>query len=728
MGFLDSQIETRVILDDELSTRAYAELAASVTDGKQVPRISNNDVEQADAAAVACLHYLGVEPGAIPVKTDDIDERLEYLCRPSGTMRRMVRLEKDWYRRSFGAMVGQLDTGEPVAILPGHFGGFRMVDPLSDRAERVTPELAKHLAPQAIYFYKPFPQRPLRTRDLASFLATSFDKVDYIMILIAALVATLAGMLPAWANKVAFSVVVPSGDTGLILPIAALLVGVTISISLINICRNLIMKRVGVKLDVICGAATFARVLSLPTSFFKDYNSGNLGMRVMQVTELIKKLTSLVLGTGLTGIMSLVYLVQLSHFAPGLAVPSFIIVSVQVLFILASGMVAVRYERATTKASAHLSGTVTTFLGGIRKIKLAGAEERAFARWAHDYAKYAKNAFNRPAAVRAIPALVGVIGALGTIVLYFLATKSGVGAADYMAFNVAFGQMAGAVMALAQGASQVATIRPMFELVQPILDAQPEIASDKPSVSDLSGAVDVSGITFRYDEHSPNVLNNLSFHIKSGEYVAFVGESGCGKSTIMRLLLGFETADRGTIFYDSYDINKVDLKSLRQSIGVVLQDGKLFMGDILSNITISTPGATIDDAWEAAELAGVADDIRNMPMGMQTIVSEGGGGISGGQRQRIMIARAICGKRRILMFDEATSALDNITQRHVIESLDSLNCTRIAIAHRLSTVRNCDRILVVRNGRIEEQGSYEELIAKNGFFAELVERQRITGE
>ena len=521
MGFLDSQIETRVILDDELSTRAYAELAASVTDGKQVPRISNNDVEQADAAAVACLHYLGVEPGAIPVKTDDIDERLEYLCRPSGTMRRMVRLEKDWYRRSFGAMVGQLDTGEPVAILPGHFGGFRMVDPLSDRAERVTPELAKHLAPQAIYFYKPFP--------------------------------TLAGMLPAWANKVAFSVVVPSGDTGLILPIAALLVGVTISISLINICRNLIMKRVGVKLDVICGAATFARVLSLPTSFFKEYNSGNLGMRVMQVTELIKKLTSLVLGTGLTGIMSLVYLVQLSHFAPGLAVPSFIIVSVQVLFILASGMVAVRYERATTKASAHLSGTVTTFLGGIRKIKLAGA-------------------FNRPAAVRAIPALVGVIGALGTIVLYFLATKSGVGAADYMAFNVAFGQMAGAVMALAQGASQVATIRPMFELVQPILDAQPEIASDKPSVSDLSGAVDVSGITFRYDEHSPNVLNNLSFHIKSGEYVAFVGESGCGKSTIMRLLLGFETADRGTIFYDSYDINKVDLKSLRQSIGVVLQE------------------------------------------------------------------------------------------------------------------------------------------------------------
>ena len=230
---------------------------------------------------------------------------------------------------------------------------------------------------------------------------------------------------------------------------------------------------------------------------------------------------------------------------------------------------------------------------------------------------------------------------------------------------------------------------------------------------------------FSYSEDGPIILDNLTFSVRPGEYVALVGKSGCGKSTILRLLLGFETPDSGSVFYGPYDVQDVNLRSLRHQIGTVLQDGKLFMGDIASNITISTPSATLDDAWEAAEIAGVADDIRKMPMGMQTLVTEGGGGVSGGQRQRLMIARAVCGKRRILIFDEATSALDNITQKHVIESLDKLNCTRIVVAHRLSTVRHCDRILVMDHGTIAEEGTYEELIEKDGLFAELVRRQRL---
>jgi ABC-type bacteriocin/lantibiotic exporter with double-glycine peptidase domain len=221
------------------------------------------------------------------------------------------------------------------------------------------------------------------------------------------------------------------------------------------------------------------------------------------------------------------------------------------------------------------------------------------------------------------------------------------------------------------------------------------------------------------------VLRDLSFRVRPGEYVAFVGKSGCGKSTILRLLLGFETPERGTIFYGPHDVSKTNLRSLRNHIGTVMQDGKLFMGDIFSNITISTPTATLDDAWEAAEIAGIADDIRKMPMGMQTLVTEGGGGVSGGQRQRIMIARAVCGRRRILMFDEATSALDNKTQKHVSDALEELKCTRVVVAHRLSTVRHCDRILVVDDGHIAEEGTYEELLAKNGLFAELVARQRL---
>ena len=223
----------------------------------------------------------------------------------------------------------------------------------------------------------------------------------------------------------------------------------------------------------------------------------------------------------------------------------------------------------------------------------------------------------------------------------------------------------------------------------------------------------------------PRIINNLSLKIHSGEYIAIVGRTGCGKSTLLRLLLGFEKPEKGAVYYDGTDLSTVDLKSLRRMIGTVMQDGQLFQGDIYSNIVITSPKLTIDDAWEAAELAGIADDIRAMPMGMHTLITEGAGSISGGQRQRLMIARAIAPKPKILMFDEATSALDNITQKKVAESLAALKCTRIVIAHRLSTVKTCDRILVLDGGKIIEEGNYETLMSKNAFFASLVERQQI---
>ena len=213
--------------------------------------------------------------------------------------------------------------------------------------------------------------------------------------------------------------------------------------------------------------------------------------------------------------------------------------------------------------------------------------------------------------------------------------------------------------------------------------------------------------------------------IKKGEYVAVVGPSGCGKSTLIRLLLGFEKPERGGIFYDMKNIDQIDIKSLRRHIGCVMQDGGLFNDSIYANIALSAPTLTMEEAWEAAEAASIADDIRAMPMGMHTMISEGQGGISGGQKQRLMIARAVAPKPSVLIFDEATSALDNITQKRVTEALDSLNCTRIVIAHRLSTIKGCDRILYMDHGRILEEGTYDELIEKGGLFADMVSRQQV---
>ena len=728
MGWLESQIETRARLDAQMTNRAYAELASSVSPAGSAPLVEVDTAEQIDAAVQACLGYCGVEAGPIPEGVTDRERRIDALCRPSGILRRDVRLEGDWYRSAFGAMLATLDTGEPIALLPQGLHSYCYLAAGSGRKVKVTRGVASHIDQQATFFYRPLPQRPLTVRDLAAFISSVFDIGDYMVVLCAAAAATVVGFLPAWANQVAFGVVVPSGQTSLVAPIAALLLGVAVSTVLIGACRNLVMQRVSLKMQVSSESATFARLMMLPASFFREYSSGDLASRVSQVTMLTQQMTSLFLGSGLSWVLSLVYLGQIAVYASGLMVPALLVVFVQAAFTLVATQVAARYERSTMESSAKLSGTVTALLGGIQKIKLAGAEDRAFAKWAHGYADYARNAYNRPVLVRAMTAVGGLIGVVGGIVIYYYAGVSDMSVADYMSFNVAYGQMSGAIMALVGVASQVAQIGPMLEMVAPILEAEPEVASDKPSVGTLTGGIEVSGVSFSYEEGSPEVLRNLSFKVRPGEYVALVGKSGCGKSTILRLLLGFEKPSRGTIFYGPHDVLKVDLRSLRSSIGVVMQDGRLFMGDLASNITIANPTATLDDAWEAAELAGIADDIRKMPMGMQTLVTEGGGGISGGQRQRIMIARAICGNRRILMFDEATSALDNVAQRHVSDSLEGLRCTRIVIAHRLSTVRHCDRILVVDEGHIAEEGTYDELIERGGLFAKLVARQRLDQE
>jgi ABC-type bacteriocin/lantibiotic exporter with double-glycine peptidase domain len=271
-------------------------------------------------------------------------------------------------------------------------------------------------------------------------------------------------------------------------------------------------------------------------------------------------------------------------------------------------------------------------------------------------------------------------------------------------------------------------LRPILTQLKPFLETPPEVSEGKHIPLRVSGAIELNHVFFRYNDKMPMVLDDLSLKIRKGEYIAVVGKTGCGKSTLIRLLLGFEKPQLGSIYYDSKDLEKLDLHSLRCLIGVVMQNGKLLQGSIFENIVISAPHLTLDDAWAAAELAGLAEDIRAMPMGMFTMVSEGGGGFSGGQKQRLMIARAVAAKPRILLLDEATSALDNITQRHVAEALDKLKCTRLVIAHRLSTIRQCDRILVLEQGRIAEEGTYDDLINRGGVFASLVARQRLDRE
>ena len=317
---------------------------------------------------------------------------------------------------------------------------------------------------------------------------------------------------------------------------------------------------------------------------------------------------------------------------------------------------------------------------------------------------------------------------LGMLWIYMIAYRNGLPVSQFAAFSSAFGMVMGGIGALSSSGSSVSVIKPVLKLGEPILKAIPEESFGKRTVRSLSGRISLNHVVFRYSEDSPAILDDISLQIEPGEYVAVVGRSGCGKSTLLRILLGFEEPQQGTVFYDDYDLGSLDKHSLRRNIGTVLQEGKLFTGDIFSNIIITAPWMNMDDAWEAAEKAGMADDIRRMPMGMHTMISEGGGGISGGQKQRLLIARALCPKPGIIMLDEATSALDNMTQKIVTDSINGMKCTRLIIAHRLSTIQQCDRIIVLDHGKIVEDGTYEELMAENGLFTELAKRQLVEEE
>ena len=475
-------------------------------------------------------------------------------------------------------------------------------------------------------------------------------------------------------------------------------------------------------------ASMMMRLMSLPVSFFRKYSPGELKSRSMSVNQLCSMLLGIVMTTGLTSLTSLLYVTQIFRFAPKLVVPSLTIVLITVGFSVMTTFIQIGINRRVMEHTAKESGMSYSMISGIQKIKLSGSEKRIFAKWLGVYADGAELTYNTPMFIRANSAISMGISLISTIVLYYLALNSGLTPSSYFAFTAAYGSLMGAFTALSGTAMTGAQIRPILEMAEPFLKTEPETQEKKEIITDLSGSLELNHVSFRYNEDSPYIINDLSLKIKAGEYVAIVGRTGCGKSTLMRLLLGFEKPEKGAIYYDSKDIEGIDLGSLRRKIGTVMQSSGLFQGDIYSNIVLTAPSLSVDEAWDAAEKAGIADDIRAMPMGMYTMVSEGGGGISGGQKQRLMIARAIAPKPKLLFFDEATSALDNKTQKQVSESLDAMGCTRVVIAHRLSTIRHCDRILVLDGGTIVEDGSYDALIEKGGFFADLVARQRLDVE
>ena len=728
MGWFNDQIRERMRSDQEVFEDSFVKIAGSVLGGQEAQRLRDERLI-AKAALDEILKYYHYKPVEVPEDIGDFDEQLAYVLRPLGLMTRDVKLEPGWYRDAFGPMLGFLkEGGTAVALLPRGLAGYCYVDPATGKRVAVNRSTEGRLSVNALCFYRPLPMKKLGIPDLLMFMKNCISKGDIIWIVLATLAVTLVGFIEPRLSAGMTGPVLQSRNVSLLVGTALFLLSAALANLLIGAVRGLLMERISTKTQLAVESSVMMRVLSLPVSFFRKFSSGELSNRASSVGSLCDMLLDNILSTGLTSLSSLLFIFQIFTFAQALVLPSVLVVLATFVLSVATSLAQVRISRRKMLLSAKESGMSYALVSGIQKIRLSGAEKRAFARWADVYAQNAELEYNPPTFLKLNGVFTKAISLVGTIVLYYMAVKTGVKPHEYYGFSAAYGELMGAFTALAGIAVSVAAIRPVLEMAEPIMKAEPEVSADKAPVTSVSGSIELSHVSFRYEENAPWVLRNLSLKIRAGEYVAIVGRTGCGKSTLVRLLLGFEKPQNGAVYYDGRDLDTIDPRSLRRKMGVVTQDGQLFQGDIFDNITISAPQLTLEEAWKAAEIAGIAQDIRDMPMGMQTLISEGQGGVSGGQKQRIMIARAVAPKPKILIFDEATSALDNVTQKQVSDALDKLKCTRIVIAHRLSTIRHCDRILVLDGGRIVEEGNYETLIEKKGMFADLVARQRLEEE
>ena len=716
---------------NQINKRRAAEKAARAeVEEKTARRLGllerKRSVPQSDESALRqVLEALGVTD--FELEDDQMlspEEQLTGILRPRGIMMRDIRLTGEWWRECVGPLLGYTRDGRLVALTPTRTGlGYQFRDKDGTIRKVSHREMEETLEPKAITFTKALPFRSLGAKDLIRFAWSAVSGPNVLLLVVCTLVVVVLGMFTPMVNKLIFDTVIPTGDADDLLPVAGLLIGATIGTVLLTLTRNLYILRIRHIVELHVQNAIMARTFLLSPTFFSKYASGELTAKIQNVSTLASLINEGVIGAILTAVLSLIYLIQVYIYGCSLLWPALGIVAAQLLVLVLKYRHTVNVQKEYTENAARMGGLEYNLFAGIQKIKLTGSENRAFTRWLDHYSNTVRRIYNPPFAGRLYPALTALIGLGGLMLLFWSTLSHGVTTSDYIAFSSAFGLLTAAITQLNSVVPSLAQIKPMLDSVKPILEAVPEMEDKAPQVEDLFGGIEISGLSFRYEEDGPLILDNLSLKIEPGEYVGIVGKSGCGKSTLMRLMLGFEQPLSGGIYYDNYDLAKVDKASLRRKIGCCLQSGSLFTGDLFHNITITAPWATQEDAWEALRMACLDEDVRKMPMGLYTVVSEGGGGFSGGQKQRILIARALISKPDILFFDEATSALDNISQKAVSDNLDQLMCTRVVIAHRLSTIRHCNRIIVLDGGKIAEEGTFEELMENKGLFYEMSIRQ-----
>lgn len=730
-----ANLNQRIATNDDLLSNSLLNLSSIIDSAGSV------DFEEA-APKNKLLHicrYIGKEigirfqePQHSKGEEPSIFNQLLAIGQASNVRIRKVILRGKWWEKENGHLLAFTQDGnQPVALIQSKPNRYEIKDGVQGPMVEVDQEIVAKLQPLAYMFLPAFDQKMSSVKKVVSFAMRGLQK-DFLFVILAALGGSLMTLITPILSGIIFDDVIPQADRSFLVEVFFVMVAVAAVMASLQLIRGIIQLRVETKSNINLQAGLMDHLLRLPVPFFQQYSTGDLTMRTLGINSIRQILSSTLLTAALSGLFSIVSLILLFFYAPNLAWIGILMAVFAIVFELAIGLFKLKYDRKIAHSEGDIQGLLFELLSGISKVRITGSEKRMFSIWANKFGYlkslnfHSESFENYSTIFRGTYPLLTRIFFFGAIFYFFQnpgsQASSMMQVGVFVAFISAFSQFLNDCLSLTNAVIGSLDVIPLFERIRPILEEEPETLFGSADPGELSGDIEMNGVSFRYQEDQPLILNNLSFKVKAGEMVAFVGPSGSGKSTIMRLLLGFEEAESGSVYYDGQAFDTLNRELVRKQMGVVLQHGALMSGSIYKNI-VGNSELQLEQAMEAAEMAGLKEDIDQMPMGMHTVISEGASTFSGGQRQRLMIARAIVHKPRILYMDEATSALDNRTQKIVSESLEMLQATRIVIAHRLSTVMNADRIYVVDKGRIVESGSYHELIRKDGLFAKLAKRQ-----
>jgi ATP-binding cassette subfamily C protein len=728
------RLRRRSEADRSAMSRAVSELASTMDVGPSdsAPAGADGDALLASCRLVARAQGMTVveplESGPIGSSMDGLNA----IARASRFRVRRIALRDDWWLRDNGALLAFLEEGGPVALLQQGANRYSKVDPAAGTRVTVTADVAESLASFGYMLYRPFPSEVMTALKLLKFGLRAGPLRDGVTVITMGIVTGLLALFTPIATGVIFDDIIPSAERVQLAQLIMALAVMAVASGLFRLTRGLAMLRLESKMGAAVQAGVWDRLLKLPAPFFREYLAGDLARRSLGIDTIRRLLTGATLSSLLSGVFSIFSFALLFYYSSKLALVATGLVLIAAGATALASLRGLRYERALQEVAGKIEGLVLQFITGISKLRVAGAEARAFSVWAREFTQQKRLAYKASRVENVLGVFNSVFPVIASMTIFATlalstakALESGgtpLSTGSFLAFNAAFGQFMAAALEVNSVLVSLLLIIPIYERAKPILESLPEVDIGRSDPGELNGEIEVNKACFRYHDEGPLVLDNVSLRVNPGEFAAIVGPSGAGKSSLFRLLLGFETAESGSVYYDGQDLTSLDVQAVRRQIGVVMQNAQVLPGSIFENIVGSAP-LSLDDATSAAQMAGLDQDIEQMPMGMHTFIPEGGSTLSGGQRQRLLIARAVVGRPRVLLFDEATSALDNRTQAHVSESLERLKTTRVVIAHRLSTVVNADRIYVMEQGKIVQAGTYGELMAQEGPFAELASRQ-----